>query len=489
MPPTKTDYDTNKVYTAVSTGYTLKHTGEFTWKIWNRKRYIISILTFFGFFNVFTLRSNISIALVDMISLKNITFPNTTVVEKKEFDWQPVQLGYVLSSFYYGYVLTQILGGYLAAKFGGAKIYGIGIAGTAIFTLATPWAAKTSIYCLIAIRTVEGLFEGVVYPSSMAIWANWAPPLEKTRLTSICLSGAYVGTVVAMPTSSLLASYFGWESIFYVFGGIAVLWYVIWLIVVRESPSQDPRIHPDELDYISNAIVATKTGKNTAIPWKALLTSKSVWAISIILGADNWSFHTLVAFLPQVMKYALNFDLNESGVLSALPYVAMAVLMLLGGQISDWFIRKKFITVTNVRKAVTVIGFIGGSVSLFSSAEWLSPTLTPIFVVLGATFRGFALSGTSVNTLDIAPRFASVILGIGNTCASIPGVVSPILAGYIVKDLTNVDQWKIIFYISSGMYLLAAAVSLLFLSAVEQPWAKNEEPGQISEMEIESTNV
>lgn len=52
----------------------------------------------------------------------------------------------------------------------------------------------------------------------LAIWANWAPPLEKTRLATIAISGTYIGTVVAMPVSSILATAFGWESIFYVFG-------------------------------------------------------------------------------------------------------------------------------------------------------------------------------------------------------------------------------------------------------------------------------
>ncbi|CAH1181150.1 unnamed protein product, partial [Phyllotreta striolata] len=244
-----------------------------TWQFWKKKRYIISVLGFFGFFNVFALRSNISIALVDMISLKNRTLENGTVIQERDFDWDPVQLGYALSAFFYGYVFTQILGGYLATKFGGSKIFGIGIAATAVFTLLTPWAAKTNFYCLLVIRILEGLCEGINYPASMAIWAKWAPPLEKARLTAICISGTFVGTVVAMPVSSLLASYLGWESIFYVFGAIAVFWYVIWLIVVKDSPSEDSRIDPDELIYINEAINATKCTSKPVVPWRSLLTT------------------------------------------------------------------------------------------------------------------------------------------------------------------------------------------------------------------------
>ena len=67
--------------------------------------------------------------------------------------------GVVLSSFFYGYIITQIPGGYLAAYLGGKALYGGGIFMTALFTLITPVAARTSFYLLIAVRVLEGFFE------------------------------------------------------------------------------------------------------------------------------------------------------------------------------------------------------------------------------------------------------------------------------------------------------------------------------------------
>lgn len=60
--------------------------------------------------------------------------------------------------------------------------------------------------------------QGVTVPAIQAVWALWSPPLERSRLVTISYSGCWVGTVVAMPVCSLLASSLGWESIFYVFG-------------------------------------------------------------------------------------------------------------------------------------------------------------------------------------------------------------------------------------------------------------------------------
>lgn len=99
-----------------------------------------------------------------------------------------------------------------------SKIFGVGILLTSIFTILTPVAAHFGIYVVIAVRIIEGFFEGATFPALNGIWARWAPPNERARMNSLAFCGNYIGTVVAMPVSSLLANTIGWESIFYVFG-------------------------------------------------------------------------------------------------------------------------------------------------------------------------------------------------------------------------------------------------------------------------------
>lgn len=98
------------------------------------------------------------------------------------------------------------------------RVFGIGIGATAFFTLITPVVAHYSTNLFIAIRIMEGLFEGVTYPSIHGVWAKWAPPLERSRLATIAFSGCFIGTFVSMPLSGILASTLGWASIFYIFG-------------------------------------------------------------------------------------------------------------------------------------------------------------------------------------------------------------------------------------------------------------------------------
>ena len=64
-----------------------------------------------------------------------------------------------MGSFFYGYIFTQIPGGYLATKFGGKRVFVIGIAATSVLTLLTPFLTHIGTGFLITTRILEGLFE------------------------------------------------------------------------------------------------------------------------------------------------------------------------------------------------------------------------------------------------------------------------------------------------------------------------------------------
>ena len=60
-------------------------------------------------------------------------------------------------------------------------------------------------------------------------------------------------------------------------------------------------------------------------------------------------------------------------------------------------------------------------------------TTAIMMMTLGIGLNGFAESGFLINHLDIAPAFASVLLGITNTAGTMSGIISPTLTGFIVQ--------------------------------------------------------
>ncbi len=228
-------------------------------------RYTLAFLSFLGLLNIYAMRVNLSVALVAMV---NTTLTNhssvcpavlnmTHIPKKGEFKWDESTQGQILGSFFYGYVLTQIPGGLLADVYGAKKVFGLGVLCTAVLTLVTPLAARAGYQYLIAVRVLEGIGEGVTFPAMHSLWGHWAPPLERSRLVTISYSGTHIGTVLALPISGLLSDLDfldGWPLAFYVFGTSALIWFVLWMILVHDKPSKHPRISDVERVYIETSI-------------------------------------------------------------------------------------------------------------------------------------------------------------------------------------------------------------------------------------------
>lgn len=90
-----------------------------TQPLWKKRRYLVVLMAFFGFINIYTLRINLSIGIVAMTENRTIEHPDKSVTYEQFFDWNSKQQGIVLSSFFYGYICTQFIGGFLASRIGG----------------------------------------------------------------------------------------------------------------------------------------------------------------------------------------------------------------------------------------------------------------------------------------------------------------------------------------------------------------------------------
>ncbi|XP_034239075.1 vesicular glutamate transporter 1 [Thrips palmi] len=440
------------------------------WRFWRRRRYVVASMAFLGFFNVYALRVNLSVAIVAMTAASNATLGNgTTVQVPAEFDWDSKTQGLILSSFFYGYLVTQVPGGWLAARVGGSRVYGVGLAATAFLTILTPPLARAGTGWLVAVRVVEGLFEGVTYPCIHAVWARWAPPAERSRLATIAFSGSYAGTVVSLPLCGVIAARLGWPAIFYIFGVLGLVWYAFWLYIVKENPADDPHISRGELRYLQKTLASVPDAKMASQPWGSFLTSAPVWAIVAAHFSENWGFYTLLTQLPTFMRDVLHVQIEQSGVLSALPYVCMSVILQAAGHFADW-LRAGRMSTTAVRKLFNCGAFLSQTVFMMVAAYATSAWAIVLCITVAVGLGGFAWSAFSVNHLDIAPQYASILMGISNTVATLPGMISPHITGYIVQDKTP-SQWRTVFMISSSIYLAGALIYGIFASGERQPWA------------------
>uniref|UniRef100_A0A674E1E0 Solute carrier family 17 member 5 n=1 Tax=Salmo trutta TaxID=8032 RepID=A0A674E1E0_SALTR len=306
-------------------------------------RYGLSLLSCYGLFVAYALRVNLSVAMVDMLNntdasgspkhnhTVSITSPSTACPKHNHiasvYDWDSETQGWILGSFFFSYILTQIPGGYLAIRnlrYVAKWLLGLGILGTVIFTLLTPMAADLGAGYLIAVRVLEGIGEGLTFPAMHAMWASWAPPMERSRLLTIAYTGAQLGTVVALPLSGQICFYLDWTWVFYIFGIVGIVWFILWALLVSNTPSTHLRISEQERLYITSTLnKISLTGDH--IPWGSILKSMPLWVIVLAHFSYHWTFYTLLTLLPTYM--------NEDAGRSCQPVGCSSVLL---NTIEEW---------------------------------------------------------------------------------------------------------------------------------------------------------
>ncbi|XP_042857342.1 sialin-like [Penaeus japonicus] len=462
-------------------------------KEWWGARHTLCFLGFIGFTSVYAMRVNLSVAIVAMVKteveggngstgtnnsevvcpLPDDYDPATDANEDGEFEWSGTTQGLILGCFFYGYLLTNILGGRAAEYLGGKLVFGLGVVITAILTIVSPFCARISTGLFIAVRVLEGMAEGVTFPAMNSLLPFWIPPLERAKFTTLVFSGAQFGTVVTMPVSGWLCdSGFlgGWPSVFYVFGVLGALWGVAWFLLISDHPSKHPRISSAEKNYIMKHC-CVKGKKATPIPWKAILTSAPVWGIMIIHFGQNWGFYTLLTELPTYLKNIQHFDMKSNGVISSLPYLVMWIFSLLFSSLMDKLLSAGKLTTLNVRRLAMTIGVYAPTLGLIAMCFVnCDAVLAVVVLCISVGLNGAVYSGYMCSHQDLAPNLAGTLMGLTNTVATIPGFAAPQLTGAITDGNNNLGGWRTVFLISSGVYFVTCTVYLLLITTETQPW-------------------
>lgn len=417
------------------------------------QRFLVVFLCFISFLICNCDRINISVAILPMA---------------KYYHWNQTTVGLIQSSFFWGYVLTQIPGGYFADKFGAKQVLSFGVITWSLATILVPIAASASnISILLIVRAMLGFGEGVAMPAVNNILSKWIPEKERARSLSFIYSGMYLGSVVGLSLCPPLIVNLGWQSVFYIFGTLGFVWWGFWQAMAASSPKQSKSIKPDELAYIMKCKQggdvesgnASSNGNGNAqksnvivdkIPWKELLTKMPTYAIIIAHTVHCWGYFVLLTWLPTYFNQQLGFDLAASSFLSILPWLAMFISANVSGIIADGM-RARGISITSIRKIMQSIGLLGPATFLGLVSTTTNPSLAVAYMTSALALGAFTQNGVYSNHQDIGPQYAGILLGISNTAAAISGIIGVALTGYI---LDQTGSWTLVFSIAIAFYVL-----------------------------------
>ncbi|CAN7738227.1 MULTISPECIES: MFS transporter [unclassified Caballeronia] len=395
----------------------------------------IGLLVFISYLIAFADRSNIGVAAPQMAHDLQL---GTTIT------------GALLSAFFWGYLVTQIPGGWLASRIGPSRV--IAVAMTITGATACLTGLVHSLPALLAVRVVMGLAEGVIWPSFAVIFVRWFPARERARGIAFAQYALPLSSVVMAPLAGWMIDVFHWKTMFILQGIPAVAMALLIWFFVSDDPAKDRWISPAERDFIVQRRLAGVGADGT---FSGVLLRPTVWLLSFAALCWIMVIFSFGLWMPSLIKQHFVSGFQAVGWLTALPPLFGAISMFLNSWLSDrpstisrgWFVALPLI-VSGVALLTQhyVDGGLPFSMVMFciAGAGLYSP---------GGTWWAWVLSKVPRN--QAAPSVALI-----NVFASCGGVVGPLVVGFFARggNLSNS------FYIL-GYALFAAAAMVVYIIA------------------------
>ncbi|MDQ0974674.1 ACS family glucarate transporter-like MFS transporter [Neobacillus niacini] len=367
----------------------------------------------------------------------------------KDLQLSASQTGIVLSSFFAGYALMQIPGGWLADRFGFRKIIIIAVFAWSVFTILSGMA--WSFMSLILIRFLFGLGEGSFFPSASKGIASWFPQNERSRAMSFMLtSGTIMGVITPIIGTQSMQSV-GWRMIFYIAGAIGIIFVLLYVFFLKERKG--------------STVGITESPSKRKAPLREVLKTPIIWNLFIAyfaIYAVQWG---LMAWMPTYLVEASNLDLTSVGYISAIPAVAGIIAMLGSGYILDKLPEGKDKVIAGIFAVLTAVFLylmaFAPNIAMFAVYQSVVTVFMSFNIILIISAPLKMLSEEVVGTAN----------GFINTGAQFAGVLTPMLIGFFVDAF---DGSYTVAFIMLIMFALLCAGSLFLIGYKKEVPSFNE---------------
>lgn len=349
---------------------------------------------------------------------------------QSEFHLDAIQMGIVMSAFFWSYALLQLPAGLLADRFGQKKVLGVAVlwwsAATAMTGLASGFRS------LVGLRVALGVGEAGAYPSNAGIATRWFPRKERATVAGIFDSGSKLGGAIALPLIAWMLAAFDWKMTFALTGLLGVAWFVVWQLTFTDTPAAHRRVNAAELAHIESDQTIRTTQHPARMQWRKLFAHRNVWAMCIGFFMINYNSYFFITWLPTYLMKERGMSVLQMGWMASLPLLASIVVEILAGWASDRVFASGKLSLTATRKLFLVIGLVMASsigFAAFAHSAWVAVLLLCI------AKSGTTVAASQVWALpgDVAPPNAvSMVAGLQNTVSNLGGVVGPIVTGAIV---------------------------------------------------------
>ncbi len=383
--------------------------------------------------------------------MDRVNIASAVPVIQKELGFSMVTVGWILSSFRWGYALFQIPGGWLGDRIGPRRALALIVTWWSIFTSVTAlsWSAAS----MATFRFLFGMGEAGAFPIATRSLSRWILPGERGFAQGITHAGSRLGAAMTPTIVVLLMAAYGWRMPFFVFGVIGLVWAVVWYWYYRDTPAEHAGLNDAERSLILASIGGTRPGKTRSVPWRRILGSSTLWTLSIMYFCYAYCIAVYLDWFPKYLNEHRGFDLKHMGMYASLPLLAGTAGDLLGGWASDRWARRSG-DLKRARRGVAIVGFLLAAAAILPATFTVSPTASVWYTCIAVFGLETTVGVSWAIPLDIGGDYAGSVSAVMNTCGNIGGAISPALLPYLV----GFYGWNGPFVVASALCVVAAVL-------------------------------
>jgi MFS transporter, ACS family, tartrate transporter len=337
--------------------------------------------------------------------------------------------GFAAGVFFAGYVLFQVPSNLALERVGARRwiaslMIAWGIISSGMTLVKVPWH-------LYVLRFLLGAAEAGFFPGIIFYLRGWFPTSARARTVACFAAAGPVAAIAGGPLSGALlgihsANLAGWQWMFLLESVPAVVLGIGVMLYLTNTPGEARWLSSDERAWLVGALLEEEKApqRGTAAGFLRVLCSLPVWMMVCVYFGVNSSGYGITLWLPSLIRSLSGVSTVVIGLLSAIPYAAALIVMVLAGAHSDKSREYRWhITLPALLGAMALIS-AGFSSSVTGLIAALSLAVVAQFSMVGPFW---ALSTT------IEPGHAATVIALINSLGNLGG-----LAGsYTIGALRN----------------------------------------------------
>lgn len=364
-----------------------------------------------------------------------------------ELKLQPEQFGLLGSSFFFLFSISAIVVGFIVNRVATRWVL---LAMAVIWSLAQfPMVGTVSFTTLLICRIILGAGEGPAFSVAAHAIYKWFPDEKRTLPTAILSQGSAFGVILAVPALNWIIVNHSWHYAFGALGVVGLMWTLAWLVMGKEGP------------LVQTAAMAAA---DPAIPYARLLTSRTFLGCCAATFGAYWALSLgLTWFTPFIVK-GLGFTQKDAGLISVLPWVFGATIVLLTGWISQVMMARGYTT----RAARGVLGsaplIVGGCILA------LLPHMAPGGMMIAFLVVGSGLCGSIyVVCPPMLGEFTPVqqrgaVIAIYGAIYTLAGMIAPSVMGSVIQHAAApLEGYMTGFTINAVVLVVSGLLGLVLL--------------------------